>query len=50
MGEESLGEGWAEERVERAERPAVRNQRDRFRREAEVSGPDAAGGGGALGA
>ena len=50
MGEESLGEGWAEERVERAERPAVRNQRDRFRREAEVSGPDADEGGGELGA
>ena len=50
MGEESLGEGWAEERVERAERPAVRNQRDRFRREAKVSWPDAAEGGGEIGA
>ena len=61
MGEESLGEGWAEEqeeaawrhspqRGERAERPAVRNQRDRVRKEAEVTRPDAAEGGRELGA
>lgn len=50
MGEESLGEGWAEEQEEpcleatapaekRAERPVVRNQRDRARKEAEVTWP-----------
>ena len=61
MGEESLGEGWAEEQEEaawrhspqwvgRAERPAVRNQRDPFRKEAEVSQPDAAEGGREIGA